>query len=115
MRDLVESAINMVRNERESEVRGTREARRSTSGCSICCCPCRADIAATPQPRAHAGAPRGGARTSSSSRPAAATSHETDAMPRSAISRTREKLKQLLLDGQLDEREVEVEVTQQSP
>ena len=40
-------------------------------------------------------------------------SQETDASE-VRYKRTREKLKQLLVDGQLEEREVEIEVTQQS-
>src|SRR6476659_9213120 len=46
--------------------------------------------------------------------PAGSVSHETDASE-VRYKRTREKLKQLLIDGQLDEREVEIEVTQSSP
>ena len=46
--------------------------------------------------------------------PAGSVTAEQDAA-RERHKRTREKLKQLLLDGQLEQREVEVEVTQQAP
>ena len=46
--------------------------------------------------------------------PSGSVAHETDASE-VRYSRTREKLKQLLNDGQLDEREIEIEVTQQAP
>src|SRR5205814_3219331 len=46
--------------------------------------------------------------------PAGSVSHETDASE-VRYKRTREKLKALLDDGQLEEREIEIEVTQQAP
>ena len=118
VRDLVESAIDMVRTERESGGRGPRAREASTSGCSTCCFPCpptrSRDARRRPQPapsRPRARRRRGGVFVVS---PTGDVQQERDAdAAQERYKRTREKLKQLLLDGQLEEREVEIEVTQQ--
>ena len=107
VRDLVESAINMVRLERETEVQEIAKQKVEERLLDLLL-PVPPDIS---RPRRRR--PRPAARTCSSCRPAA-RQPETDASE-VRYSRTREKLKQLLLDGQLDEREIEIEVTQQSP
>ena len=120
-----------ARSRRERDRHGAQRARdarsrisrtrRSTSGCSTCCCRRRRRTKPAAA-RAQAGrAPS--RRTRRRRRPrrlprrlAAATSQqETGDAAQDRYKRTREKLKQLLLDGQLEAREVEVEVTQHGP
>jgi ATP-dependent HslUV protease ATP-binding subunit HslU len=110
VRDLVESAINMVRGERETEVQEV--AKQKVEGRLLdLLLPTPPDIKQpAPSPTAAAG---GGAHLFVVS-PAGSVSHETDASE-VRYKRTREKLRQLLVDGQLDEREIEIEVTQQAP
>jgi ATP-dependent HslUV protease ATP-binding subunit HslU len=109
VRDLVESAINMVRAERETEIQEVAKQRVEERLLDLLL-PVPPDVnKATAAPSAAAG----GAHLFVVS-PAGAVSHETDASE-VRYKRTRDKLKQLLVDGQLAEREVEIEVTQQSP
>jgi ATP-dependent HslUV protease ATP-binding subunit HslU len=109
VRDLVESAINMVRAERETEIQEVAKQRVEERLLDLLL-PVPPDVnKATAAPSAAAG----GAHLFVVS-PGGAVSHETDASE-VRYKRTREKLKQLLLDGQLDERELEIEVTHQSP
>lgn len=109
VRDLVESAINMVRGEREAEVQDTAKQKVEERLLDLLL-PVPPDIKqAAPGPSAAAG----GAHLFVVS-PGGSVSHETD--PSEArYGRTREKLKQLLLDGQLEEREIEIDVTQPAP
>jgi ATP-dependent HslUV protease ATP-binding subunit HslU len=110
VRDLVESAINMVRGERETEVQEIAKQKVEDRLLDLLL-PTPPDIKqSAPSPTAAAG---GGAHLFVVS-PAGSVSHETDASE-VRYKRTREKLKQLLVDGQLDEREIEIEVTQQAP
>jgi ATP-dependent HslUV protease ATP-binding subunit HslU len=110
VRDLVESAINMVRGERETEVQEVANQKVEDRLLDLLL-PTPPDIKqSAPSPTAAAG---GGAHLFVVS-PAGSVSHETDASE-VRYKRTREKLKQLLVDGQLDEREIEIEVTQQAP
>ncbi|HZD84592.1 MAG TPA: ATP-dependent protease ATPase subunit HslU [Gemmatimonadaceae bacterium] len=110
VRDLVESAINMVRGERETEVQAVAKQKVEDRLLDLLL-PTPPDIKqSAPSPTAAAG---GGAHLFVVS-PAGSVSHETDASE-VRYKRTREKLKQLLVDGQLDEREIEIEVTQQAP
>ncbi len=116
VRDLVESAINMVRNEREAEVEDLAHERVDERLLDLLLpVPADAKGEQTPSPVA---APRRLGRADLA--PVVfvvgadgSVQHETDVdavMER--YKRTREKLKQLLLDGQLETREVEIEVTQ---
>jgi ATP-dependent HslUV protease ATP-binding subunit HslU len=122
VRDLVESAIEMVRTEREQEVEDLAnekvderlldlllplpaEARAPTPAAA------GAPAAASHPPAAAGGA--SGVFVVSADGAVHQEAERDAAMER--YKRTREKLKQLLLDGQLEQREVEVEVTQQSP
>lgn len=91
VRDLVENAIDMVRSEREVEVEDLANEKVDDRILDLL----------LPTPPAL-----------QSESPDAKAEHEA-ALERH--KRTREKLKALLLDGQLDGREVEVEVTQQGP
>ncbi|HEY3746091.1 MAG TPA: ATP-dependent protease ATPase subunit HslU [Gemmatimonadaceae bacterium] len=109
VRDLVESAINMVRGEREGEVQEIAKQKVEERLLDLLL-PVPSDIKhAAPNPSAAAG----GAHLFVVS-PGGSVSQETDASE-VRYNRTREKLKQLLIDGQMDDREIEIEVTQQSP
>jgi ATP-dependent HslUV protease ATP-binding subunit HslU len=110
VRDLVESAINMVRRERETEVQEIAKQKVEERLLDLLL-PTPPDVKQSAHnPTAAAG---GGAHLFVVS-PAGSVSSETDATEL-RYKRTREKLKQLLIDGQLDEREIEIEVTQQAP
>jgi ATP-dependent HslUV protease ATP-binding subunit HslU len=110
VRDLVESAINMVRRERETEVEEIAKQKVEERLLDLLL-PTPPDIKQSAHtPTAAAG---GGAHLFVVS-PAGSVSSETEATEL-RYKRTREKLKQLLVDGQLDEREIEIEVTQQTP
>jgi ATP-dependent HslUV protease ATP-binding subunit HslU len=103
VRDLVDAAINMVRTEREDEVFPQAEARADERLLDLL-------LPAPPAPAADGTggeqifivAPGGGAK-------AEAPTPEDERRKRS-----REKLRQLLADGKLDDREVEIEVAPQS-
>jgi len=123
VRDLVESAIDMVRVERESEVEELAHDKVDERLLDLLLPP---PVATTPAPSA---APDKPADIAADKKPG---SDSEDALSVFLVSssgnvtkekndpaqeryqRTREKLKQLLLDGKLEDREVEVEVTPQS-
>jgi ATP-dependent HslUV protease ATP-binding subunit HslU len=120
VRDLVESAIEMVRTERESEVEDLAHEKVDERLLDLLLpVPVEAGQAATPTGMptpatagaAHAGAP--GVFVVSSAGDVQPERERDAVLER--YRRTREKLKQLLLDGQLEQREVEIEVLQQSP
>jgi ATP-dependent HslUV protease ATP-binding subunit HslU len=92
IRDLIENAIDMVRSERETEVEDLAHEKVDARILDLL----------LPVPPALA----------AEALPDARSEHE-QALERH--KRTREKLKALLLDGQLDGREVEIEVTQSGP
>jgi len=114
VRDLVESAIDMVRSERESEVEDLAHERVDDR---------LLDLLLPPPP------PKPPEKPEASETNGHGTKSEDDALGVFLVSgsgavvkeqvdttqerykRTREKLKNLLLDGKLEEREVEVEVT----
>jgi ATP-dependent HslUV protease ATP-binding subunit HslU len=120
VRDLVENAIDMVRNEREGDVEDLANEKVDERLLDLLLpVPAEAKSSAAQSPVGATVASTAGA----SSMPGVfvvgadgSVQHETD---RDAVmeryKRTREKLKQLLLDGQLETREVEVEVMQQGP
>src|SRR5881394_1905915 len=109
VRDLVESAINMVRGERESEVHDVARQKVEERLLDLLL-PLPPDIKQSTHTSAAAS---GGAHLFVVS-PGGSVSSENDASE-VRYKRTRDKLKTLLADGQLDEREIEIEVTQQSP
>jgi ATP-dependent HslUV protease ATP-binding subunit HslU len=119
VRDLVENAIDMVRTERESEVEDLAHEKVDDRLLDLLLpTPTDGKPAVAPAPVAAAAdrAPGGVFVVSASggvSQEPAAGDNGDATMER--YRRTREKLKQLLLDGQLEGREVEVEVTQQGP
>ena len=110
VRDLVDAAINMVRTEREDEVFPQAEARADER---------LLDLLLPPLPAGTAG--KGGeggegGRTGKASHvfvvgSTGQASVEADPERR---QRSREKLKQMLADGKLDDREVEIEVVPQN-
>jgi ATP-dependent HslUV protease ATP-binding subunit HslU len=109
VRDLVESAINMVRSERESEVEDLAHDRVDERLLDLLL-PVPAEKKAAQAPEAvNAGESPIFLVSSSGS-----VSAEMD-VEQERYKRTRDKLRQLLLDGQLEGREVEIEVAQQSP
>jgi len=109
VRDLVEFAVNLVRTEREDECRETAASRVEEQLLDLLLPPVAVDPSA---PGSTADGPRtfvvgtGGARI---------LEDENDAeSPDARRRRTREKLRGLLRDGRLEEREVEVEVAESS-
>src|SRR5436189_6001740 len=104
VRDLVESAINMVRSERESEVQDIAKQKVEERLLDLLL-PVPPDIKQSTHTSAAAG---GGAHLFVVS-PGGSVSTENDASE-VRYKRTREKLKALLTEGQLDEREIEIEV-----
>jgi ATP-dependent HslUV protease ATP-binding subunit HslU len=119
VRDLVESAIDMVRSERETEVEDLANERVDDRLLDLLLPPPPEVLARRGQPPATAPAPEeppvaeGGVFTVS---PSGAVMHTPDDEANvERYRRTREKLRALLLDGQLDGREVEVEVVQPGP
>ena len=115
VRDLVESAIDMVRDEREAEVEElAQRARRRAAARSAAAVPPTAGRPPPPPTDAQRGP---GAEHD----PVFFVSGERQrrrkksSVARERYQRTRDKLKQLLLDGKLEDREVEIEVTQSAP
>ena len=116
VRDLVESAIDMVRSEREAEVEDLAHERVDER---------LLDLLLPPPPvaeKTEANQANGGAQAKTEddalgvflvSGSGAVVKEQVDTA-HERYKRTREKLKNLLLDGKLEEREVEVEVTPQS-
>ncbi|HYN79927.1 MAG TPA: ATP-dependent protease ATPase subunit HslU [Gemmatimonadaceae bacterium] len=111
VRDLVESAMNMVRTERETEVEDLAHDRVDDRLLDLLL-PVPADGKSAPAPeQANAAGGESPIFLVSSS---GNVSQEVD-VEKERYKRTREKLKQLLLDGQLESREVDIEVSQSAP
>jgi ATP-dependent HslUV protease ATP-binding subunit HslU len=103
VRDLVDSAIEMVRTERESEVEDLANDRVDDRLLDLLLPP--PAVSARPAidgERVFVAGPEGNV-------------HQEQSLAEDRHKRTREKLKQLLRDGQLEQREVEVEVAMQPP
>ena len=137
VRDLVESAIDMVRSERETEVEDLANervddrlldlllppppevlARRGQAPVADASAPSGtpvggASVGGTPATPATPPVADGGVFTVSAS--GAVTHSADDEAAVERYRRTREKLRALLIDGQLDGREVEIEVLQPGP
>jgi ATP-dependent HslUV protease ATP-binding subunit HslU len=101
VRDLVDAAVNLVRTEREDEIYPQAEAAADEKLLDLLLPPGPAPDARTPG--------RGEADAQTQGR------KEGEAAPQDEESRkrSREKLKVMLTEGKLDEREVEIEVTPQ--
>lgn len=123
VRDLVESAIDLVRTEREQEVEDLAQDRVEERLLDLLLpAPAEAPGASGPGEGA-AGATAGSAGTSGAAgattervfvaTPSGNVTAEHDAA-RERHKRTREKLRQLLRDGQLEQREIEIEVAQRA-
>ena len=119
IRELVDVSINMVRTEREDDVYPQAEGRAEERLLDLLLPPAPPP---PPQPAPTAGGGSGGSE-GPGSRPLFVVSSKGDVTPKVAEvdaeqqerrRRTREKLRQQLKDGLLEEREVEVEVQQQS-
>jgi ATP-dependent HslUV protease ATP-binding subunit HslU len=122
VRDLVESAIDMVRSEREAEVEEIAHERVDErlldvllpppvpTPVSAADKPVTGDGKDTPPPSSATDDALGVFLVSGSG---AVTKEQVD-VAQDRYKRTREKLKQLLIDGKLEDREVEVEVTPQT-
>jgi len=117
IRELVDVAINMVRTEREDDVYPDAEARAEERLLDILLPP------SSPQPVAAAPKLGEGARESGETRPLFVVSSKGDVTPKAVEAdteaqerrrRTRDKLRQQLKEGKLEERDVEIEVQQQS-
>jgi ATP-dependent HslUV protease ATP-binding subunit HslU len=115
VRDLVDSAINLVRTEREDEVYPQAEQRADERLLDLL-------LPAGPQPMEKAEKPvpsgrEGTERTEASvfvvSSSGQAKSEHVATAEEERRQRAREKLREMLTDGRLDDREVEVEVAQQ--
>src|SRR5436190_7222981 len=118
VRDLVESAIDMVRSERESEVEDLAHERVDERLLDLLLPPPTAD---KPDPAAQVAV-----RESPQTVPddglgvflvsgSGSVVKETVDPAQERYKRTRDKLRQLLLDGKLEDREIEVEVPQNAP
>jgi len=117
VRELVDVAINMVRTEREDEVYPEAEARAEERLLDLLLPP--TPPAPLPPP---ASRPGDGSREAGESRPLFVVSSKGDVTSKPAEAdteaqerrrRSREKLRQQLKEGKLEEREVEIEVQQQ--
>ncbi|HEV8125393.1 MAG TPA: ATP-dependent protease ATPase subunit HslU [Gemmatimonadales bacterium] len=108
VRDLVDAAINMVRTEREDEVYPQAEARAEERLLDLLLPP----LTEVPQPEVTPGKePAPTLFVVSSSGEA---KQETPPGRAESQQRSREKLRKLLADGKLDDRDVEIEVAPQS-
>jgi ATP-dependent HslUV protease ATP-binding subunit HslU len=116
VRELVDVSINMVRSEREDDVYPTAEQRAEERLLDLLLPP-------VPSPPPAAGSGSGEPGAVSTARPLFVVSSKGDVQPKLPEAeteqnerrrRTREKLRQQLKDGLLEERDVEIEVQQQS-
>ena len=114
VRDLVESAIDMVRSEREAEVEDLAHERVDDRLLDLLLPPPVAEKPAETPVREPQTVPDDGLGVFLVSGSGNVVKETVDPA-QERYKRTREKLKQLLLDGQLETREVEVEVTQHGP
>ena len=105
VRDLVDAAINMVRTEREDEVYPQAEARADERLLDL--------LLPAPPLAAPAGGKAAGRQEPHVFVVGSAGQASLEADPERR-QRSREKLKQMLADGKLDEREVEIEVVPQN-
>ena len=121
IRDLVDSAVEMVRQERESEVEDLANERVDerlldlllpAPGAAADGKPARevAAVGAEAKPTSGADEPRDAPHLFVVSATGDVKQEKGTDASHDRYQRTREKLKQLLLDGQLDQREVEIEV-----
>jgi ATP-dependent HslUV protease ATP-binding subunit HslU len=111
VRDLVDAAINMVRGEREDDVYPQAEARAEERLLDLLLPPLGAPAPPVPAAPAEAG---GRPLFVVSSRGEVTEHSDEDPTLKDRRERTREKLRALLRDGKLEEKDVEVEITQEN-
>jgi ATP-dependent HslUV protease ATP-binding subunit HslU len=118
VRELVDVSINMVRSEREDDVYPTAEQRAEERLLDLLLPPLPSPPSAAPSPPGAGASPE-----AATARPLFVVSSKGDVQPKvpeveteaqERRRRTREKLRQQLKEGQLEERDVEIEVQQQS-
>ena len=116
VRDLVDAAINMVRTEREDEVYPQAEQRADERVLDLLLPPVPPPVRAGGRAdgQAAAAAGEGVASIFVVGSGGQAKEEKAEAAEDERRGRSREKLRQMLLDGNLDDREVEIEVTPQS-
>src|SRR5256886_1881374 len=121
IRELVDVSINMVRSEREDDVYPTAEQRAEDRLLDLLLPPLPPATSGVSSPTSGAGTGEPGA--ASAARPLFVVSSKGDVQPKIPEAeteakdrrrRTREKLRAQLKEGQLEERDVEIEVQQQS-
>jgi ATP-dependent HslUV protease ATP-binding subunit HslU len=112
VRDLVDAAINMVRTEREDEVYPQAEQRADERLLDLLL-PAPPPVAGA-QGRAGAGSGGDGGSVFVVGSSGQAKSEAAATAEEERRSRSREKLRQMLAEGALDDREVEIEITPQS-
>ena len=105
IRDLVDIAINLVRADREYEVQDVAEARVEDRLLDLLL------PATNPEPTTPAGPGERPHIFVAGPEGVSSREGETESLPERR-TRTREKLRKLLADGKLEEREIEIEVTQ---
>jgi ATP-dependent HslUV protease ATP-binding subunit HslU len=112
VRDLVDAAVNMVRTDREDEVEEVAAQRVEERLLDLLIPPIEEEkpAAAPGDGQGEGDRPRVFVAT-----PTGAVERREDAEVRERRERTREKFRKLLTDGKLEDREVEVEVTQSMP
>ncbi len=112
VRDLVDAAINMVRGEREDDVYPQAEQRAEERLLDLLLPPVA--VPALAQPPAPVPDAAGRPLFVVSSRGEVTERSDEDPTLKERRERTREKLRALLRDGKLEERDVEVEITQEN-
>ena len=111
VRDLVEVAVNMVRTDREDEVTEVAEQRVEDRLLDLLIPPVEGEKAATDGEKGD----KAQAQRVFFAAPSGQVETAEDAQMRERRERTRDKFRQLLQDGKLEDREVEVEVSQSMP
>jgi ATP-dependent HslUV protease ATP-binding subunit HslU len=116
VRDLVDAAINMVRGEREDDIYPEAERRAEERLLDLLLPPRPAAAGAPPAVQAPAASDKDAKPLFLVSAEGEVTQKaaEEDAKSKERRERTREKLRAMLRDGKLEERDVEVEITQES-
>ena len=115
IRDLVESAVDMVRAEREDEVEDLAQEKVEERLLDLLLPSPVAAKPATPPAPAPADAAAGASNVFVVSAAGAVEKEATESADQARHTRTRDKLRQLLRDGQLEEREIEIDVVQPGP
>jgi ATP-dependent HslUV protease ATP-binding subunit HslU len=118
VRDLVDVAVNMVRDEREADVEELAQQRVEDRLLDLLLPPTPELGGATPEPSPAPGRPRAfivGASGSAREETEPSDDETERQRMRERRERTREKLRALLRDGKLEERTVDVEVHQSAP